>query len=37
MRSYILEKIEHYKAELLQALDRNDYLSAIKLRAVQKE
>lgn len=37
MRNYIIEKIEHYKAELLQALDRNDYLSAIKLRAVQKE
>ncbi|CEO87580.1 MAG TPA: helix-turn-helix domain-containing protein [Syntrophaceticus sp.] len=37
MRSYISNKIEHCKAELMHALDRNDYLSAIKLRAVQKE
>jgi len=37
VRSYISNKIEHCKAELMHALDRNDYLSAIKLRAVQKE
>jgi hypothetical protein len=37
MRGYIRDKIEHYTAELMQALDSNDYLSAIKLRAVQKE
>ncbi len=37
MRNYVSEKIEQCRVELLQALDRNDYLSAIKLRAVQKE
>ena len=37
MRSYIINKIEQCKNELLHALDRNDYMSAIKLRAVQKE
>lgn len=37
MRSYIIEKIERCKAELMHALDSNDYMSAIKLRAVQRE
>jgi phosphoenolpyruvate carboxylase len=37
MRSYIVNKIEQCKIELMHALDSNDYMSAIKLRAVQKE
>lgn len=37
MRSYIVNKIEECKTELMHALDSNDYMSAIKLRAVQKE
>lgn len=37
MRSFIVNKIEQCKIELMHALDRNDYMSAIKLRAVQKE
>jgi hypothetical protein len=37
MRSYLTEKIEGLQADLLQALDRNDYLEALKLRAVQRE
>ena len=31
MRSYIVNKIEECKTELMHALDSNDYMSAIKL------
>lgn len=37
MRSYIVNKIEQCKTELMHALDCNDCMSAIRLRAVQKE
>lgn len=37
MQSYISKKIEQCKTKIMHALDRNDYMSAIKLRAVQKE
>jgi hypothetical protein len=37
VRRYITDKINHCKTKLMVALDRNDYMSAIKLRAVQKE
>lgn len=36
MRRYLIEKIERCRTDLLHALDCNDYMSAIKLRAVQK-
>ncbi len=37
MQSYITEKIQLLQSELLRALDRNDYLAALKIRAAQKE
>jgi hypothetical protein len=37
MRRYITDKIELFKSELMLSLDQNDYVTALKLRAVQKE
>jgi|GEM_PF-1424304 len=37
MQSYVTEKIRLLQSELLRALDRNDYLTALKIRAAQKE
>lgn len=37
MQDYLFERVEHYKNEIISALDRNDYIEALKCRAVLKE
>ena len=37
MKKEIVERLQHYQIQLMAALDANEYIDALKIRAVQRE